>query len=184
MMPSLHLQVNGIEEISMPPLTVIAHIVLVGIGATALMDVWLWLLSRLGVPTTGFAMVGRWVGHFARGEFAHAAISKASPIRFELGLGWATHYLIGIAYAMLLVALQGAAWLEQPTALPALVFGVLTVAAPWFVMQPAMGAGVLAVKTPTPLKNGLRNLANHAVFGAGLYLAAAVLAGVPAGVAV
>ena len=53
---------------------------------------------------------------------------------------------------------------------------MLTVAAPWFVMQPAMGAGVLALKTPAPLKNAFRNLANHAAFGAGLYLAAAVLA--------
>jgi hypothetical protein len=164
----------------MPSYPVISQIVLVGIGATALMDLWLWLLSRLGVPTSGFAMVGRWVGHFRRGEFAHAAISKAAAVRFELGLGWATHYLIGIAYAALLVGLRGTAWLEQPTLLPALVFGILTVAAPWFVMQPAMGAGFLALKTPTPLKNALRNLANHAVFGAGLYVAAAALASVAA----
>ena len=34
----------------------------------------------------------------------------------------------------------------------------------------------LASKTPAPLKNAFRNLANHAAFGAGLYLAAAVLA--------
>ena len=160
----------------MPSFPVIAHIAAVGIGATALMDLWLWLLSRLGVPNTGFAMVGRWVGHFTRGEFAHAAISRAAPIPFELGLGWATHYLIGMAYAVLLVSLQGMTWLDQPTVLPALAFGALTVAAPWFVMQPAMGAGVLALKTPTPLKNALRNLANHAVFGAGLYVAAAALA--------
>jgi len=164
----------------MSTVPVLVHIALVGIGATALMDAWLWLLSRLGVPTTGFAMVGRWVGHFARGRFAHAAIAKAAPIPFELGLGWATHYLVGIAYATGLLGLLGTAWLEQPTALPALVFGVLTVAAPWFVMQPAMGAGVLALKTPAPLKNGLRNLANHAVFGAGLYATAALLAGAAA----
>ena len=164
----------------MPSVPVVAHVALVGIGATALMDLWLWLLARLGLPTTGFAMVGRWVGHFAHGEFAHPAIAKAAPIRFEAGLGWLTHYLIGIAYAVLLVAVQGPAWLEQPTALPALVFGVLTVAAPWFVMQPAMGAGVLALKTPTPLKNGLRTLANHAVFGVGLSVAAAALASVAA----
>lgn len=161
----------------MPSLPAPAHIALVGIGATALMDLWLLLLSRLGVPTTSFAMVGRWVGHLARGRFAHAAVSKAEPIRFELGLGWLTHYAIGISYAALLVALQGAAWLAQPTVLPALVFGAVTVAAPWFVMQPATGAGVLALKTPTPLKNCLRSLANHAVFGAGLYGAAAALAG-------
>jgi len=167
----------------MPTLSAHAHIAqiaLVGIGATALMDVWLLLLSRLGVPTTSFAMVGRWVGHFARGRFAHAAVAKADPIPFELGLGWLTHYAIGIAYAALLAALQGAAWLEQPTVLPALVFGAATVAAPWFVMQPAMGAGFLALKTPTPLKNCLRNLANHSVFGAGLYVAAAALAGLAA----
>lgn len=165
----------------MPACPLLAHIALVGIGATALMDLWLWLLSRLGVPSTGFAMVGRWVGHFARGEFAHAAIAKATPIPFERGLGWLVHYLIGIGYALLLVGLQGAAWLGQPTPWPALAFGILTVAAPWFVMQPAMGAGFLALKTPTPLKNGVRSLANHAVFGAGLYAAAAALAGAAAG---
>jgi hypothetical protein len=125
-------------------------------------------------------MVGRWVGHFSRGEFAHAAIAKAAPIPYELGLGWLIHYLIGIAYAVLLVGVQGTAWLGQPTALPALVLGVVTVAAPWFVMQPAMGAGFLALKTPTPLKNGLRSLASHAIFGAGLYLAAVALARVAA----
>ncbi|MBN9370634.1 MULTISPECIES: DUF2938 domain-containing protein [unclassified Hydrogenophaga] len=160
----------------MPSLPLIAHTVLIGIGATAVMDVWLLVLARLGVPTAGFAMVGRWVGHIARGRFAHAAIAKAPPLPFERGLGWLTHYLVGIAYAALLIAALGPDWLAQPTVLPALVFGLATVAAPWLVMQPAMGAGFLALKTPTPLKNCLRNLANHAVFGAGLYLAAAALA--------
>ena len=164
----------------MPTLSAPAHIALLGIGATALMDVWLLLLSRLGVPSTSFAMVGRWVGHFARGRFAHAAVSQADPIPFELGLGWLTHYAVGIAYAALLVALMGTAWLERPSALAALGFGVVTVAAPWFVMQPAMGAGFLALKTPSPLKNALRSLANHLVFGAGLYGAAAALAGLAA----
>jgi len=160
----------------MPALTTLGHIALIGLGATALMDLWLVLLSRLGVPTTGFAMVGRWVGHLAQGRFSHPAIAKAAPIRFELSLGWLTHYLVGIAYAALWVGLQGAAWLAQPSPLPAVAFGVLTVVAPWFVMQPAMGAGVLARKTATPLKTSLRNLANHAVFGAGLYASAATLA--------
>lgn len=160
----------------MPSASLVAQTVLVGILATAVMDVWLLLLRRLGVPTAGFAMVGRWVGHIARGRLMHAAIAKAAPVRCELGLGWLTHYLIGIAYAGLLVALCGPAWLVHPAWLPALIFGLATVAAPWFVMQPAMGAGVLARKTPAPLGNALRNLANHAVFGTGLYLAATVLA--------
>lgn len=156
--------------------TLVFQTILVGVLATALMDAWLWLLQRLGVPTAGFAMVGRWVGHMARGRLMHAAIARAAPVRFELALGWLTHYLIGIAYAVLLVALCGADWLAQPSWPAALVFGLATVAAPWFVMQPAMGAGVLALKTPTPLKNALRSLANHAVFGTGLYFAASAIA--------
>lgn len=153
---------------------------LVGIGATAVMDAWLVLLARLGVPTTGFGMIGRWVGHMWRGRFRHAAIAKAPPIRHESALGWLTHYAVGMLFAVLLVASQGAGWLGQPTLWPALAFGVATVAAPWFVMQPALGAGFLAAKTRAPMKNGLRSLANHAVFGVGLFLAAAVLAAVDA----
>lgn len=164
----------------MPSSLLIAHVTLVGIGATALMDAWLASLSRLGVPTASFAMVGRWVGHMPRGRFAHAAIAKAPPVRHELVLGWLTHYLVGIAYAAVLVTLQGAGWLERPTFAPALAVGIATVAAPWFVMQPAMGSGFLATKTTTPLKNCLRSLANHSVFGTGLYLAAAALAGLVA----
>lgn len=160
----------------MPSSHLIGYVTLIGIGATAVMDAWLALLSHMGVPTASLAMVGRWVGNMRQGQFAHVAIAKAPHVRHELGLGVLTHYAIGVTYAALLVALQGATWLEQPTFLPALALGVATVAAPWFVMQPAMGSGVLASKTPSPLKNCLRNLANHAVFGAGLYLAAAALA--------
>jgi hypothetical protein len=50
------------------------------------------------------------------------------------------------------------------------------VVAPLFVMQPAMGSGFAASKTPTPLKNCLRSLANHTVFGLGLYASALLVA--------
>jgi hypothetical protein len=160
----------------MPAATFFGDVALIGIGATAVMDAWLVILSRFGVPSTSFAMVGRWVGLMLRGQFAHAAIAKAAPVRHELAWGWLIHYAIGITYAALLVCIQGEVWLEQPTFLPALAVGIATVAAPWFVMQPAMGSGFLASRTPAPLKNCLRNVANHAVFGVGLYLAAAALA--------
>ena len=54
---------------------------LIGVGATAVMDAWLVLLQRLGVPTLNFAFIGRWVGHLLRGQFAHAAIAKAPDQR-------------------------------------------------------------------------------------------------------
>jgi hypothetical protein len=149
---------------------------LIGIGATAVMDAWLLLLKHLGVPTLNFAFIGRWVGHLFRGQFAHAAIAKAVPIRGELAWGWFTHYAVGMAFATVLVGLQGADWVRSPTLLPALAVGVCTVAAPLLVMQPAMGSGFAASRTPTPLKNCLRSLANHTVFGFGLYLSALAIA--------
>ncbi len=154
----------------------ISRIALIGIGATAIMDLWLTLLKRLGVNTQSFALIGRWVGHLLRGKVAHAAIARSEPIAGELAWGWLTHYAVGTAFAALLAVLAGRAWLANPTLAPALAVGALTVAAPLLVMQPAMGAGFLASKTPTPLKNCMRSLANHSVFGLGLYLSAALMA--------
>jgi len=153
-----------------------AAAVALGIGATAVMDLWLLAIRRLGVPTGSFALIGRWVAHFGRGQFTHNAIAKAEPIRGELAIGWLTHYVTGIVYAAMLVAIMGIHWLTSPTVLPALGFGIATVAAPLFVMQPAMGSGFAASKTPTPLLNCLRSLANHTAFGIGLYACAAAFA--------
>lgn len=152
-----------------------ARVALVGLGATLVMDAWLLLLRRLGVKTLDFALVGRWAGHLARGRLVHPAIAHAAPVRGERALGWVVHYATGLAFAALLVAWRGSGWLADPGLLPALALGATTVAAPLFLMQPAMGAGFAASKTPTPLRNCLRSLANHCVFGLGLYLAAHVL---------
>jgi hypothetical protein len=154
------------------------RVLIIGIGATAAMDAWLLLLKRLKVPTLNFALVGRWAGHVARGRWAHDAIAKAAPVDGERALGWALHYATGIAFAGLLVALVGTAWLRNPSPLPALGVGIGTVVVPLFVMQPAMGAGIASSRTPKPLKNCLRSLISHAVFGIGLYLAAALTAAV------
>jgi len=83
----------------------ITNITLIGIGATAAMDIWLMFLKRIGVQTLNFAFIGRWVGHLSRGRFAHPSIGKAQPIPSELILGWFTHYATGIAFAGLLVAI-------------------------------------------------------------------------------
>lgn len=154
----------------------IFDIVVIGAGATIAMDAWLLLLKRLGVPISNFAMIGRWVGHLLQGRVRHAAIARSSPIPAERLLGWLTHYAVGIAYAALLVAMQGPRWSQQPSLAPALAVGIGTVLVPLFVMQPAMGAGMAGSMTPSPWKNCLRSVANHTVFGLGLYLAAAALA--------
>lgn len=154
----------------------LAQVVAIGVGATAVMDLWLVALRRLGVPVARMAMIGRWVGHMAGGRFVHASIAQAAPLAHEAGLGWLVHYAVGIAFAGLLVALRGVGWLHEPSPGPALLTGLATVALPLCVMQPAMGAGLASMKTAAPLKNIARSVANHAVFGLGLYAAALVLA--------
>lgn len=154
----------------------IGPVLLIGIGATAVMDAWLFILSRLGVPTTDWRLVGRWIGHMPQGRFAHACIAQAAPARGEHALGWLAHYAIRIGYAVALVAFLDAGWARQPTLLPALGFGLVTVVVPLFVMQPALGSGFAGSKTAKPSRTCLRSLANHGVFGAGLYVAAVGIA--------
>ncbi|MEO9244718.1 DUF2938 domain-containing protein [Pseudomonas inefficax] len=148
----------------------------IGIGATMVMDLWGLLLRRMGVATLNFAMVGRWAGHLLHGRVRHQAIARAEPVRHELALGWGIHYAIGVLFAMLLVVIAGEGWLLAPTLLPAVAVGVGTVLAPLCFMQPAMGAGLFASRTPTPVRNCLKSLATHFVFGVGMYLSAGLLA--------
>lgn len=154
----------------------IGWVLAVGIGATACMDLWLLVISRLGVPTFDFAMLGRWVRHALRGEFAQGPIARAPPMRGEGVIGWTLHYVVGIGFASLLLAWQGAHWASRPTLAPALVVGLCTVVAPLFVLQPLLGAGFASSRTATPMKNVVRSVANHGVFGLGLYLAAQLVA--------
>lgn len=148
------------------------HAAVIGIGATLLMDGW-GLVRRplLGFPPLDYALLGRWFAHMATGRFRHEAIAKSAPVRGERWLGAAGHYLIGIAFAGLLLVVAGAAWLHRPTLGPALLVGVGTVVAPLLIMQPAMGAGIAASRTPRPGAARLQSLLSHAIYGLGLYLA-------------
>ncbi len=151
------------------------HVILIGVGATIFMDILGLIQKAMGVATLNYAMVGRWAGHLLRGQIAHSNIGKAVPIAGESPLGWAIHYAVGIVFAFLLVSIYGTAWLQAPTWLPAVLVGTVTVVMPFFVMQPAMGAGVAASRTPTPWINRLRSLLTHAIFGLGMYLTALLL---------
>ena len=157
-------------------LDVVVRGITIGVVGSALMDVWSAVLRRrFGIPTLDYRLLGRWIGHFSKGRFVHERIAAAEPVVGERLLGWLAHYAIGVTFAFLLLAVWGHAWLTSPTIWPALAVGIGTVVAPWFVMQPAMGAGLAGSRTPDPRATRLRNLAMHAVYGVGLYLAAVAL---------
>ena len=111
------------------------------------------------VVALSMALVGRWAAHLFHGQLRHAAIRQAPAVSGEYFWGWLLHYLVGIAFAALLASLAGMSWLRNPSLLPAVAVGVTTAVVPLFVMQPAMGAGFAASKTPDPLQNCLRSVA-------------------------
>jgi len=150
--------------------------VLTGAGATTLMDAWSALRRRwLGIPSLDYALVGRWVGHMHKGRFFHDPIATSAPIAGERALGWIVHYLTGIAFAGVLTLAAGDAWFRYPTLLPALAVGIGSVVAPFFIMQPALGIGIAASRSPRPTMARMHSLVTHAIFGLGLYATAWIL---------
>ena len=148
-------------------------IAVIGAGATMVMDLWAIARKRLlGIPPPDYGLVGRWLAHMAlSGRFRHDRISASPAVHGERLIGWAAHYLIGISFAALLPGIWGSAWIRRPSIGPAVLVGVGTVLAPFLVMQPGMGAGIAASRTPRPAAARLQSLVTHTIFGLGLYAA-------------
>lgn len=145
--------------------------ILIGLGATLTIDLWaLFLKYAFKITPSNFCLVGRWVRYMQDGIYKHSNIASATPKSAECTIGWIAHYMIGVTFAVAFVAFVGNQWLQHPALIPAITFGVLTVVAPFFIMQPAFGLGVAASKTSNPAPARLRSLMNHAVFGIGIYL--------------
>jgi hypothetical protein len=143
---------------------------LIGIGASAAMDLWAIFLKRFfGILSLDNKLLGRWLGHLPSGRFMHESMAQASPIRGELVIGWCAHYLIGITFAALLLSIWGLRWARSPSLSPALFIGIVTIVAPFFILPPGMGAGIAASKTPKPNIARLKSLGAHSAYALGLY---------------
>jgi hypothetical protein len=150
--------------------------VAIGVGASLLMDLWnLFLKHAFGIASLNYCLLGRWLRHMPRGTFRHAGISLARPMPLECMVGWIAHYTIGAGLAVGFLFVVSREWLVQPALLPALLWGVGTVVFPLLVLQPALGLGVAASKTPNPMQARGKSLATHTVFGVGLYSCANAL---------
>ena len=153
--------------------------IVIGIGATLIMDLWNVLLKRaFGIPSLDYCLLGRWIRHMPGGTFRHASIAKAPSKPLECPTGWVAHYSIGVTFALALVVATSGAWLARPTLGLALLVGIGTVVFPFFVMQPSIGLGVAGSRTPRPMQARLKSLATHTVFGVGLYLCGVVVSSV------
>ena len=146
-------------------------LIFIGTGATLTIDLWaLFLKHAFKIAPSNFCLVGRWLRYIPDGIFRHANRGSVPPKSAECTVGWIAHYMIGIIFSTGFIVLTGKDWLQQPTLIPAMVFGLVTVSMPFFIMQPAFGLGIAASKTSNPAQARLRSLINHAIFGLGLYL--------------
>ncbi|PJI84570.1 Protein of unknown function (DUF2938) [Yoonia maricola] len=155
-----------------------ANAVLIGIGATAFMDL-VALAQRyfLAQQSLNYAMVGRWLGHVLRGRFVHRPISASEPVILERAIGWGAHYLIGVSFAAIFLLFMGQDWLIFESLTPALIFGGMTVLAPFLIIQPGMGAGLAARCLPNPTVARFKTVLAHLSFGFGMWLTAIFLSG-------
>jgi len=145
--------------------------ILIGLGATLATDLWALFLKRaFKISAPNYCLVGRWLRYIQEGIFKHSNIASVPQKSAECTVGWIAHYMIGVTFAIVFVAFIGSNWLQHPTLIPAIIFGVVTVLVPFFIMQPSFGLGLAASKTPNPTQARLRSLMNHSAFGVGLYL--------------
>ena len=83
-----------------------------GVFATVTMDAAMVLAARLAPDA--FAsdkispeMIGRWAAGLARGRWRHEDVSAETPVRGELWIGLAAHYLTGVTLTQVYLAAAG-----------------------------------------------------------------------------
>lgn len=155
------------------------QVILAGVIATAVLDLWQWLVKLVfGVPPTNWALVGRWFSYIPHGKLVHEGIGNSEPVPREAAMGWIAHYAVGLIYAAIYVAFAWFVLGSGPTFPSALGFGVITVIAPWLLLQPGMGLGIFARNAAKPNVVRAHSLSSHVAFGVGLYLGISALAAV------
>src|SRR5947207_15498834 len=99
---------------------------------------------------------------------------QTPPLRGQLVLGLAAHYLIGIALTLVYIGLLVVAH-ATPTALSAILYGTATTAFPWFLMFPSQGMGWLGRDAPGDTHLAPVSRINHTIFGLGIALCMAAI---------
>lgn len=147
-----------------------------GVFGTLAMDFLNHLFSRTGIILKiDIAMIGRMSAGWGKGRFRYSQPGEMEPVDKEFFYGVITHYAIGVALSLPYV-LGWHLLVGGPTSpLWALVYGVMTTVASWFLVYPSMGMGVFGRHSPEGLKAVFSPLANHLFFGAGMAVAVASL---------
>ncbi|WP_380181895.1 DUF2938 domain-containing protein [Kalamiella sp. sgz302252] len=154
---------------------IVLRTLFIGAGATLCMDIWALLLKRLWrIISLDYALPGRWLLWMLKGRFIHRTIVNTPSLAGEKVIGWFFHYATGFLFAFIPVLLSGSQWLLAPDLSTAITTALVSLAAPFLIMQPALGFGMAASATANPRQARLMSLLAHLIFGFGLYLSATI----------
>jgi Protein of unknown function (DUF2938) len=149
----------------------ILEIIIVGVVATLTLDIWQQIYRvAFGTPITDWAIIGRWAANLPRGQIVNENIGSAPAVPHEHAIGWVVHYLVGIGYAVVYLVLMWFILGIPPSFISAMIFGAISVSVTWFAMEPILGAGVMASKTPNRQAAMIHDFTSHLSFGFGLFL--------------
>lgn len=142
----------------------------IGVFATIIMDICTVIRKKFfQTQSLNYAFVGRWVLGWRECQFMHSNITQAPTQSGELIVGWTFHYLTGILWVVMLFGLSHLG-LFQINFFSIMLFALFTTLAPFLVMQPALGLGLFARRTPAPIKAVKKSIVTHLCFGFGIYL--------------
>ncbi|KGB56270.1 hypothetical protein FG91_00772 [Sphingopyxis sp. LC81] len=155
-------------------ITLFAGAIITGIFGALAFDIWNALAQRLaGIRAPNWGILGKWLlAPFAAVDGTPAPSGPPTFTLIERILGETAHYVTAILFALALILAMGTDWLAHPTPMPAIAAGLLTTIFAWFLIMPALGAGIAGTKTPAPLKLCVTTLTSHAIMGAGFYVGA------------
>ncbi|WP_395687799.1 DUF2938 family protein [Aestuariivirga sp.] len=125
-----------------------------------------------GMAPVNWSVSGRWFLMVLSGQPFVPDMAAAPALPHELLAGHAAYYTISLVFAAAYLLLLDRVWKHPPSLLNGLAFGWVTMIFPFFIQMPAMGMGVFASHTATPLLIVLRTLVHHSSFGLGLALGA------------
>lgn len=144
--------------------------ILIGTLTTLFMDGIAWLREKIfQIKPLNYAFVGRWVLSWKDKKYFHENIVTSPTKKHEALWGWCIHYLIGIFWVFLYLVLNNLYSFDD-IFLSILIFSLSTTLVPFLIMQPALGFGLFASKTPSPLVSIKNSLIIHTFFGFGMYI--------------
>ena len=150
---------------------IVLEVLVVGVAGAIGMDLGQRLMQLvLGWPPSNWAMIGRWALNLPKGKLVHEDIGEEEPMPNELAVGWVVHYLVSITYGGIYIFVTRVLLDAKLGFVPAVGFAIAIVLITWFVIQPMMGAGPAASKTPKPWVTRMHDLGSHFFYGVGMWV--------------